>query len=105
MTIINEFVEMRAKWNREDLAQALAERDEARAEVERLRAQVEECNEGVRYWTELARAEAEDAARLRAQVERVRNVAQITPLLGEVPQFDEGYETACDAVLAALEGK
>lgn len=53
------------------------------AEIARLRKELEACNEGVRYWTALAQAEANNAAqvqqecdRARTEVERLTNVLE-----------------------------
>ena len=51
-------------------------------EPARLAAALERANEGVRYWTDLAQAEARDAAALRARVAELE--AQVADLEGAV---------------------
>lgn len=56
-----------------------ADRDELRADCEqRIAAASERANEGVRYWTDLAQAEARDAAALRERVAELEAVLRDT---------------------------
>lgn len=95
------------------------ERDKARAERDELRAQVAAAVERLdEFGSCPTLADGIQAMKLRmlkyrAQVERVRlvladnqkDIAKRQFRGEEADEWDEGYETACDAVLAALEGK